>query len=221
MHPLIPAPLAPYSSLCDVDDGRYDIGMDVNSPRPPVHYNVRMSTRDAGNNQADGADAIDRLLETWEREWPGLDVSPLGVISRINRASRLLTDLIDDTVGEHGLPGWGYRLLATLRQSPNRQLTPTALARAVMVTSGAMTKQLDRLEDANLLYRMPDPDDRRGILIGLTPRGRELIDQVILAHIAHEHDLLAGLTPDERDTLAALLRKLLLSLGDAPEPDRG
>ena len=200
--------------------GGMTLRMDVDSPRPPVHYNVRMNTRDAGNNKAGGTDAVDRLLEMWEREWPGRDVSPLGVISRINRASRLLTDRIDDTVGEHGLPGWGYRLLATLRHAPSQQITPTALARAVMVTSGAMTKQLDRLEDAGLLYRMPDPDDRRGILIGLTPRGRELIDRVILAHIAHEHDLLAGLAPDERDTLAALLRKLLLSIGDTAEPNR-
>ncbi len=181
-----------------------------------------MSTNmDVADNQVAGTDAVDRMLETWEHEWPGLDVSSLSVISRIARASRLLTDRIDDNFEEHGLSGWGYRLLATLRHSaPPQQLTPTALARAVMVTSGAMTKQLDRLEDEGLLYRMPDPDDRRGILISLTPRGRELIDEIILAHIAHEHELLAGLTSDERDTLASLLRKLLLSLGDTAEPDR-
>lgn len=165
-------------------------------------------------------DTVDRTLETWERQWPGHDVTPLSVIARITRASRLLTDQIDDNIERHGLPGWGYRLLETLRHAPEQRLAPTALARAVMVTSGAMTKQLDRLEDAGLLYRMPDPDDRRGILIALTPRGRELIDEVILADIAREHELLAGLAPDERDALAALLRKLLLSLGDAAEPEQ-
>ncbi len=180
-----------------------------------------MSTRrDIVDDYAAGMDTVDRMLETWEREWPGQDVSPLHVIARITRASRLLTDRIDDTIERHGLSGWGYRLLATLRHSPEQRLAPTALARAVMVTSGAMTKQLDRLEDAGLLYRMPDPDDRRGILIALTPRGRELIDEVILAHLAHEHELLASLTTDEREVLAALLRKLLLSLGDVVEKDQ-
>lgn len=171
---------------------------------------------DAGDNHA--ADTIERMLETWEQEWPGLDVSPLSVISRINRASRFLTDRINDDFERRDLSGWGYRLLETLRHStPSQQMTPTALSRAVMVTSGAMTKQLDRLEDVGLLYRMPDPDDRRGILIGLTPRGRDLIDEVIQAHVAHQQEILEGLTEDERETLAALLRKLLLSLGDAAE----
>lgn len=164
-------------------------------------------------------DSIDLVLEKWAREWPDLDVSPLAVISRITRAGRLLNDRIDENFETQGLTGWSYRLLATLRHTPApRLLTPTALSRALMLTSGAITKQLDQLELAGLVERRPDPSDRRGALIGLTEQGRTVIDAVIVSHIATEHALLQGLEPAERELLAMLLKQLLRSLGDHADP---
>jgi DNA-binding MarR family transcriptional regulator len=75
-----------------------------------------------------------------------------------------------------------------------------------------MTNRLDRLERAGLVTRMPDPQDRRGILVGLTEQGRTVVEQAIAAGWATQQHLMAALTPTERETIAALLRKLLLAL---------
>jgi hypothetical protein len=91
-------------------------------------------------------------------------------------------------------------------------MRPADLAQAVMLTSSGTTKRLDRLESAGLIERRPDPQDRRGLLIELTPAGRRLVDDAVTDHVAAEHRLLTALTPAERDQLAGLLRKLLLGL---------
>jgi DNA-binding MarR family transcriptional regulator len=87
-----------------------------------------------------------------------------------------------------------------------------------MLSSGAITNRIDRLEERGLVRRTPDPADRRGVLVELTPAGRGAVDQAVERHLANEHRLLAGLTPAERDELAALLRRLLLTLDDVEEP---
>ena len=81
-----------------------------------------------------------------------------------------------------------------------------------MVTSGAMTNRLDRLEKAGLIQRAPNPADRRGVVVQLTAKGLALVDDTLVAHLANEHEILSGLTPDERETLAGLLGKLIGSL---------
>ena len=109
-------------------------------------------------------------------------------------------------------------------------MNPTRLFNSVILSSGAMTNRLDRLEERDLVERLPDPSDRRGRLVALTDKGRELVDAAVVDHLANEEHLLAGLDPEERLQLAALLRKLLLSepfrrldpaVGqDAPRPAR-
>ncbi|MDP9366318.1 MAG: MarR family transcriptional regulator [Chloroflexota bacterium] len=89
-----------------------------------------------------------------------------------------------------------------------------------MLSSGAMTNRLDHLERDGLIERLPDPADRRGVLVALTPEGRALVDEAVAAHGANEHRLLGALSPEERHTLAALLRKLLLSLDGAAASER-
>jgi DNA-binding MarR family transcriptional regulator len=99
-------------------------------------------------------------------------------------------------------------------------MRPTDLTNALMLTSSGTTKRLDRLEQAGLVAREPDPADRRGTLIALTDQGRALIDGLTPEHLANEDRLLGALTPDEREQLAGLLRKLLLGLpgGDPLHP---
>lgn len=87
-----------------------------------------------------------------------------------------------------------------------------------MVTSGAVTKRVDRLERVGLLTRGPDPGDRRGVLVSLTPEGLELANQAVEQHVANEERLLAALSPKDREQLARLLRKLGESLRSAEEP---
>jgi DNA-binding MarR family transcriptional regulator len=158
-------------------------------------------------------DGVDLILEQWQRERPDLDASPIGVIGRISRLARELEARLEPVYAEQGLePGW-YDVLATLRRSgPPYRLRPTEFSSALMLTSSGTTKRLDRLEQAGLVARTPDPDDRRGTLITLTPAGRELVDAASEAHLANEHRLLAVLSEGERERLAALLRKLLVGL---------
>jgi DNA-binding MarR family transcriptional regulator len=160
-------------------------------------------------------DGVDAMIEQWARERPELDVSPIGVIGRISRLSRELEARLEPVYRAHGLePGW-HDVLATLRRSgPPYRLRAAAFTRTLMITSSGATKRLDRLERAGLIERSPDPHDRRGTLIGLTPAGRKMIDDVTEAHLDNERALLSALTAAERQELAGLLRKLQLGLPD-------
>ena len=160
-------------------------------------------------------DGVDLILEQWRHERPDLDPSPIGVIGRVSRLARELEARLEPVYRAHGLePGW-HDVLATLRRSgPPYRARVTEFSNALMLTSSGTTKRLDRLEQAGLIKRDPDPDDRRGTLITLTAAGRELIDSVTEAHLANERRLLSGLSEAEQHRLADLLRKLRLSLPD-------
>jgi DNA-binding MarR family transcriptional regulator len=160
-------------------------------------------------------DGVDEILEQWRRERPDLDPSPIGVVGRVSRLARELERRLEPVYAAHGLePGW-HDVLATLRRSgPPYRMRPTDLMETLMLTSSGTTKRLDRLEQAGMIAREPDPSDRRGTLIVLTDAGRKLIDRVTGPHLANEARLLAALTPAERDALAGLLRKLLIGLPD-------
>jgi DNA-binding MarR family transcriptional regulator len=159
------------------------------------------------------ADHVDRILEQWAQERPDLDVSPIGVIGRISRASRRLEQALARNFARFGLTNATYDVLASLRRAgPPYRLTPTQLYSSLMISSGTATNRVDQLERAGLVTRLPDPSDRRGVLVELTPRGRELVDRVAEAHAATEHRLVSVLTEEEKDCLTAALRNLLLSL---------
>ncbi|MEE1941804.1 MarR family transcriptional regulator [Streptomyces sp. TRM 70361] len=161
------------------------------------------------------ADHVDRVLEQWARERPDLDVSPMGVIGRLGRAIRLIDAELRRTFAAHGLDAASFDVLATMRRSgPPYRLTPAELMRPAMVTSGAVTQRLDRLEARGLVTRSPSETDGRVVHVTLTDEGRALIDRVLPDHLATEHRVLAGLTDARRGELAGLLRELLESLGD-------
>lgn len=161
-------------------------------------------------------DHVDRVLEQWRTERPDIDPTPMGVIGRIKRASRLLERNLSDHFAGHDLQLWEFDILATLRRTgPPYRLTAGALVDASMVTSGAITNRIDRLTAKHLVTRETDPASRRSVLITLTEAGRRLVDEVVADHVDLETTLLTTLSPDEQEHLAALLRKLLTGLGDA------
>jgi DNA-binding MarR family transcriptional regulator len=158
-------------------------------------------------------DGVDLIIEQWRRERPDLDPAPIGVIGRISRLARELEQELERVYREHGLENGWHDVLATLRRhGPPYQLRPSEFSDTLMLTSSGTTKRLDRLERAGLITRAPDPQDRRGVLIALTPAGLELIDAVMEAHLANERRLLDALSEPERKRLADLLRKLQLGL---------
>ncbi|MER8428286.1 MarR family transcriptional regulator [Mesorhizobium sp. M1403] len=160
-------------------------------------------------------DRAAKAIEQWKKERPDLDVSPMAVLGRLNEAAALIArERLAPLFASYGLQSGEFDVLATLRRSgPPYALTPTALYEATMVTSGAMTNRLDRLEKSGLIKRGPHPDDRRGIVVQLTRKGLALIDEAVAAHVANEHEILSGLIRPEQVMLARLLEKLIASLG--------
>lgn len=154
-------------------------------------------------------DAVDRLLAQWARERPDLDTRPMGVVGRVSRVARRIDLAQRATFARFDLDPAAFDVLATLRRSGEPYaLTPGDLMRTAMVTSGAITQRLDRLEARGLVVRGPHPDDGRGVLVTLTGAGRILVDEVLPAHLATEERLLAPLTAAQRAELAALLALL-------------
>lgn len=161
------------------------------------------------------ADAVDAILAQWARERPDVDASPMGIVGRISRAQQLLGRELKGFFAERGLDTSEFDVLATLRRhGAPYELTAGALLKAAMVTSGAITNRIDRLEAKGLVERVRDAEDRRSVRIRLTPQGLALVDELVGLHVANEHRLLAGLAPDDRERLAGALRTLLESLGD-------
>lgn len=156
-----------------------------------------------------------KAVEQWRKERPDLDVRPMSVIGALSEASNLISrERLGPVFSRFGLQHGEFDVLATLRRSGAPfALTPTALYEATMVTSGAITNRLDRLEQMGLIAREAHPTDRRGVMVRLTDKGRALIDEAVTAHVENEHKVLAGLSRKEQDTLAALLEKLIGSLG--------
>jgi DNA-binding MarR family transcriptional regulator len=155
-------------------------------------------------------DEVDRIVDAWRRERPDLDVDPLLILSRILRLARHLDLARGSAFAEHRLEGWGFDVLSALRRAgPPYQLSPGQLVAQTLVTSGTMTNRVDRLAARGLVGRGPDPSDRRGVKVTLTPRGREVVDAAMAELLERERVLLNQLPASERDHLAELLRRLL------------
>ena len=155
-------------------------------------------------------DEVDRLVEAWHAERPDLDVEPLHVLSRVSRLARHLDRARRAVFAAHGMESWEFDVLTALRRAgPPYELSPGRLLRATLVTSGTMTNRIDRLTTKSLVVRLPDPDDRRGVLVRLTDEGRDKADQALAGLLDHERELLARLSADQQGELAALLRALV------------
>src|SRR3984885_8696825 len=164
----------------------------------------------AAGAAAEPRDEVDDLIAAWRQQRPDLDVAPLQVLSRVSRLARHLDIARRGAFAAHDLESWEFDVLSALRRAgPPFQLTPGALLRATLVTSGTMTNRIDRLADSGLVFREPDPRDRRGVLVTLSGRGREVVDAAFTDLLDREQALLASLPADQRRVLADLLRTLL------------
>jgi DNA-binding MarR family transcriptional regulator len=163
-------------------------------------------------------DHIDRILQQWRRERPDLDTSPIGLFGRLFRASQLADVALAEGLDRYELQTGWFDLLAALRRAgAPYELNPTQLMETTMLSSGGMTKRVDRLVEAGLVERTPDPGDRRGVLVRLTRRGKKTIDRALAAHLANEERLLRALTPADRADFERLLRALLAELERRPQ----
>ena len=154
-------------------------------------------------------DDVDQIVAAWRRERPDVDVSPLEVLSRISRLARRLDLARGEAFGDRGLDGWEFDVLSALRRAgAPYELSPGQLVAETLVTSGTMTNRVDRLLGRVFVERHPDPHDRRGVIVRLTPSGRAAVDAALDDLLAHERAILAALDESERAGLVGLLRTL-------------
>jgi DNA-binding MarR family transcriptional regulator len=167
-------------------------------------------------------DHVDWVIEGWKEERPDLDVSPIGIINRLERLQTYLRSEMIAVFERFGLTGPSFAVIATLRRAGKPyQLSQRALTDALQLTGGTISVRIDRLERDGIVERLPDPNDQRGILVRLTDMGERLFDQVAPIHLVNEDRLLSALNSEQREQLATLLRILLLSFDRiAPEDPR-
>jgi DNA-binding MarR family transcriptional regulator len=163
-------------------------------------------------------DSVDRIVSQWRAVRPDLDSSPIEIIGRVSRLSRLIDRRLAENFTRFGLENWMYDVLATLRRGgAPYELSAGELVGQSMVTTGAITNRIDRLAARGLVERV-GAADRRKVIVRLTPAGLALVDEVAVAHMATEAEILADLSARQRRDLAALLRTALLTLDDVAGP---
>ncbi|HEV7811827.1 MAG TPA: MarR family transcriptional regulator [Leifsonia sp.] len=159
----------------------------------------------------DARDEVDRIVDSWLRERPDLDFSPLQVLSRVARLSRHLDRARRTAFERSDLESWEFDVLAALRRAGSPyQLSPKALLQQTLVSSGTMTNRIDRLVSRGLVERRTDPNDGRGIIVQMTSQGLTRVDAAITRLVDAESELLASLSAADQERLAGLLRKLSL-----------
>ncbi|MCU7826351.1 MarR family winged helix-turn-helix transcriptional regulator [Kitasatospora sp. DSM 101779] len=172
-------------------------------------------------DQPQPLDHVARIQAAWARERPDLDVAPQGVIGRLHRLAALLTEELSVVYRRYGLGEGEFDVLAALRRAGAPfERAPGELAAHTMVTTGAMTKRVDRLERAGLVTRRRSDDDGRGRVVALTPAGRDLIDRAFTDHMRNERRLVEELSPVEAAALEVLLTSWLARL-ETPQPGSG
>jgi DNA-binding MarR family transcriptional regulator len=157
------------------------------------------------------ADFVDDAVEGWAKQVPKIETSALEITGRLDRIARHLDRRATEAMTDSGLNCRDLEVLGALRRS-GCGLPAGQLARAAMLTSGGMTGQADRLASAGLIVRRPDPEDRRTVLVSLTPEGQGAAENALTAYLGAGEQALSVLSEEEKETLAELLRKLLVGL---------
>jgi DNA-binding MarR family transcriptional regulator len=161
-------------------------------------------------------DQIDEVLGRWRSSRPSIDTGPLEVTGRLSRIGPLLGRRQEAVFSRFGVNRGEVGALSALRVSgPPHRLSPTRLGRGLMLSSAGVTSRIDRLERRGLVRRLPDPDDRRGVIVELTDEGGRLVDEAVAAVAESDRQLLARLDADEISKLQSLLKNLLASLEPA------
>lgn len=159
--------------------------------------------------EADTGASMETILAQWRHERPDIDPAPMAVCGDIWRAGERLRHGVLANLARHGLDMAGFDVVLTLRrQGRDNSLSPSALAREMMLSTSAMTNRLDRLEKQGLIERRRNPGDRRGLKIVLTDAGFALADELVAPHVAMEERLIAALSDGERHLLRRLLSKV-------------
>jgi len=155
-------------------------------------------------------DHLDRIRHQWHRERPDLDTQAMGILGRIYRLAAAAGPAMGQTFAAHGLKGYEFDVLATLRRNGEPfRMSPGALAADLLITSGGMTARLDGLEQCGLIERAINPTDHRARLVSLTEHGLTVVDAAVDAAVDAQQRLVNGMAEDRRQLVDDLLRELL------------
>lgn len=158
---------------------------------------------------------VSESIVGWSELRPGEDLFGLGIVQRLVWSGRLAEELLERTAIASGLRRRGdYEVLALLRRAEPARLTPLEVAQQLVTSQSGMTGKLDRLEQQELIQRIPDAEDRRAIRLGITETGRALIDQAFVTCLRIYESMLEGFTPSDAKSFDALLEKLLTRLDE-------
>ncbi len=172
--------------------------------RPPI-----VCQRSDNGGVTPEEDDVDRIVSAWARERPDLDISPLEVLSRVTRIAKHVDKFRKEAFRASDLESWEFDVLAALRRAgAPYQLSPTALMAETLVSSGAMTHRLTKLERRRFIQRSPDPEDGRGVVVRLTKPGLIAVDTAFSHLVQAEHLLISTLSPKQRAEAASALRLL-------------
>ena len=161
---------------------------------------------------AEATDSVDRILAGWAAQRPDLDFAPVGVVTRISRVRSHLDAGVEALLADYGLTGPDFRVIVALRRDgPPHAMTQARLMAELALTSGTVSVRVDRLVERGIVVREPSAGDRRAQVVRLTAEGVRLFDELGPRHLANEDRLLSALSAEERELLAALLRRLLVS----------
>ena len=154
-------------------------------------------------------DEVDLLVDAWADRIPGVDFTPLDVMSRLRRVALRLNEVRAEAFRSAELSSWEFDVLAALRRAePPHEMSPMELSRATMIGTAAMTNRLENLAGRGLIVRKANPKDGRSNLARLTPEGVTRADAAMLALVRLEAEQLSRLTSQQCSQLAGLLRQL-------------
>ncbi|CAV27450.1 MULTISPECIES: MarR family winged helix-turn-helix transcriptional regulator [Vibrio] len=155
-------------------------------------------------------DAIDRVVEQWAKEKPELETEPMAMMGRIMRIAKYMETQVAELHKNYDMKLGEFDVLATLRRSGKPyQLTPSELIGSMMLTSGAMTNRLGKLEAKGLIRREHSKEDRRSVSVQLTKDGLILIDQMMTEHVEMQKKLVKSLSASQKKNANQLLKAWL------------
>jgi DNA-binding MarR family transcriptional regulator len=164
------------------------------------------------------ADSVDFCTDDILSRYPSIDPDVEGIVDRLSTINKHANKLFEKALGSCGLSHGEYRLLLRLAtRTDDHKMSAGRLSQMLMLSSGAMTNRLDRMEEAGLVRRVPDPDDRRGVLVEMTDKGETVLDEAVLASAKEDAEMVSALSAKEKTQLNQLLRKVLQKLESRPD----
>ncbi|BBZ33616.1 MarR family winged helix-turn-helix transcriptional regulator [Mycolicibacterium confluentis] len=158
-------------------------------------------------------DTVDQIRREWVQTHPHVDTAPIEVLGRIQRIASICNHRLDANLEPHGISRSEFNVLSALARA-GRPLRASEVVSTTMLSGASITKLTDGLVRRGLLDRQKSDRDGRVVLLALTDDGRTVVDEQLPRRLADDEQLIAGLTADERETLAGLLRKVCAALGD-------